>query len=510
MFFENLDRTLQNKNKVKSLVDLLQDILSNMSLTDVNDFQKLRWELLHHDINSSVIQGAGEMLYKSRNPFLIISNDGLPKLFYRDQHGKWENVQLNYDQRQIKQSQTSMKESVVLDLAIIMDLSLYEPESATLNYKIKVAMLSSDLVKRVKFLLLQLCIGYVIIMSTTILIEFVGLMASLLFVYFKQIDDKSTIPSILCSSDNNNCFDKNSGFFGYPFESWATVYFTFCLLMKLMMLIGDKSTGSELIRLVTIGAIPIVIMAIIQQINNRQYCQLCIIITGLVAANLLTTNALDYGKYNVLKWEEFAHCIILLMLSMVITQLMIANLITNTKLKGLRNEHLRIFSDPTIIHSFIGKSGISIDNDLIERSLRIGKDTNDSNTIILILHKNCKYCVRAFEEMTKLIRMNDSQVLHIFIAGCDGEHDRQMYMLFAQCCIDEAWNDAKYILNKWKNGYSTINEEVLFDPHLIDLYNINHNYTQVYAGTRFPAMFVNGIQLPSFVDSSSLKVALAM
>lgn len=363
--------------------------------------------------------------------------------------------------------------------------------------------------------LLVVLLSILFLYSGNILIGFLTLINILGLIivgayFLKEHNVSNTAFELICSkqADNSPCLSPDQkNIFIISFSKLGTTFFL-TAFFSLSLSIGEDAYKLPIFyTIMSIMAIPFVLISIyVQLFKVKKICMICMLTNTMVLINLfilLVCHNLFFYDYSFL--SNLGSVIIgFLILSLVFV--FSFYLKADGKKRLLKQKHDRVWSDKYMIEAFLEKQ-----DDLsyeAEKCMTIGSE-KATESIVLIMYVDCKYCQDAFWHLGNLALLNEKYNLLIFIKyDFSSAYDKEMMSHFAMACIQNNFVKAHRLLRDWKSDAQAPCPTITLQEEAIELINENRKFFKMNNIEHFPAAIINGKKVPNFIGFENIKLAL--
>lgn len=161
-------------------------------------------------------------------------------------------------------------------------------------------------------------------------------------------------------------------------------------------------------------------------------------------------------------------------------------------------------------YNSIWSKRLLIERHLAESDLLKSLENNPSeNTITLVAHLNCKYCLDTLDELVRLSLLNPEIDINLWVKYHQSDQNELMMKYLGEKLIQKDLLKVLDIFSDWKNGKFSNYKSRSFDNNVIELLNSNKKLFNNTSINQYPLIFKGSQLIPHYINAQNIKVAYA-
>ncbi|MBL0882670.1 MAG: thioredoxin domain-containing protein [Chitinophagaceae bacterium] len=346
----------------------------------------------------------------------------------------------------------------------------------------------------------------------------VGLLVSVILVWFEIDKNNAALKQICTSKKNTNCNAVLTSDYAKVFGvSWSTIGLVYFLGAFLTMITnGILIPTTSLFSLFSIIVSPYIFYSIYYQAKViKQWCTFCLIIQGVLFLQLITViqgGLFDFAKIQQLRLLDVLPVLFCYMFSVVLVSIVIPNAQRAKESLGFKTRLQKLKHDKYVFDTLLSKQKKVIDPG--EMGIKIG-NPNAPVKIIKVCNPYCGPCAKSHPIIENLLAATDNiQVQIIFTATAQSDDYRNAITKhLITLAAKESSEGVKKVLDDWYLAPEKIYKE------FAQKYPISEDELQLHESSLTemnewcekskieytPTFFINGYQLPRIYSIDELK-----
>lgn len=299
------------------------------------------------------------------------------------------------------------------------------------------------------------------------------------------------------STSESSCIQNGilSKYIPISFSTLGLLYFFLSLVLVLIYNGGLFIMYKWIILL----GIPFILFSIYKQIfEYKKLCVLCLVLILLYIIKLIIYYFQIGLKINFETYPSLAE-LVLVALSIILIFMFEKYISMDKKMQKSNEEYNSIWSKRLLIERHLAESDL----------LKSLENNPSENTITLVAHLNCKYCLDTLDELVRLSLLNPEIDINLWVKYHQSDQNELMMKYLGEKLIQKDLLKVLDIFSDWKNGKFSNYKSRSFDNNVIELLNSNKKLFNNTSINQYPLIFKGSQLIPHYINAQNIKVAYA-